>query len=62
MFLEYSTGSGDTNKNRFAYFNEAPRKSLSGWRKNRATRLTIINGSTLVAARRKSERLPPRVG
>ena len=28
MFLEYSTGSGDTNKNRFAYFNEAPKKVI----------------------------------
>ena len=28
MFVEYSTSTGDTNKNRFAYFNEAPKKVL----------------------------------
>ena len=28
MFLEYSTSTGDTNKNRFAYFNEAPKKVI----------------------------------
>ena len=28
MFLEYSSSSGDTNKSRFAYFNEAPKKVL----------------------------------
>lgn len=28
MFLEYSSSTGDVNKNRFAYFNEAPKKVL----------------------------------
>ncbi len=28
MFVEYSTTTGDTNKNRFAYFNEAPKKVI----------------------------------
>ncbi len=28
LFLEYSTSTGDINKNRFAYFNEAPKKVI----------------------------------
>lgn len=28
MFIEYSTSTGDTNKNRFTYFNEAPKKVI----------------------------------
>ena len=28
MFVEYSTSTGDTNQNRFAYYNEAPKKVI----------------------------------